>query len=513
PTERHHIPEYFNKVNPMKTEDTYKIARNYMIDTYRLNPIEYLTPTAARRNLCGDVCGLLRIHAFLERWGLINYQCEASWEDSNTGSGPGNLANNSQNTGSSSINLATPSSSHFKVVDTLRSSGMKTRERKKEEDGQQQLFDVTTLSDVGSDGEDDEEEESRKGDFVRAGFIPGTLYKKVDEEEMKRRVKELGGMEEDDNVSEHSTGSNKDAVVPQVDQELLKFSSNLQPANHLEKHSSLIAKMNLELSTDQYGRLGVGVVPSLESSATQSSASQVIRDWSDQEVLLLLEGLEAHGQDWEQIAKHVGDRSVSECVAKFLQLPLDCTEEDDADASGDAVIKESVTEDLFKTVEQFLSVMPKQVVSAASNAAMAEFAALKGVQQDELRAKMDGVGDEDYAQACLLQCTGATYLALAAMKASLLVETDEKRLQDETAELLQSMLRKMRVKEAHLDALLNIQEKQHEALQKDRAQIAFERKVYQNDVARAMESRNRQNSLQANTARPQANRTEILRPK
>ena len=45
-----------------------------MIDTYRLAPDEYLTGTACRRNLAGDVCAVLRVHAFLEQWGLINYQ-------------------------------------------------------------------------------------------------------------------------------------------------------------------------------------------------------------------------------------------------------------------------------------------------------------------------------------------------------------------------------------------------------------------------------------------------------
>ncbi|MEQ2172321.1 hypothetical protein GOODEAATRI_019886 [Goodea atripinnis] len=51
--------------------------RNFMIDTYRLNPQEYLTSTACRRNLAGDVCAIMRVHAFLEQWGLINYQVDS----------------------------------------------------------------------------------------------------------------------------------------------------------------------------------------------------------------------------------------------------------------------------------------------------------------------------------------------------------------------------------------------------------------------------------------------------
>ena len=45
-----------------------------MINCYRLKPEEYLTFTACRRNLAGDVCAILRVHGFLEQWGLINYQ-------------------------------------------------------------------------------------------------------------------------------------------------------------------------------------------------------------------------------------------------------------------------------------------------------------------------------------------------------------------------------------------------------------------------------------------------------
>jgi SWI/SNF related-matrix-associated actin-dependent regulator of chromatin subfamily C len=45
-----------------------------MIDTYRLNPTQYLTATACRRSLAGDVCAIIRVHAFLEQWGLINFQ-------------------------------------------------------------------------------------------------------------------------------------------------------------------------------------------------------------------------------------------------------------------------------------------------------------------------------------------------------------------------------------------------------------------------------------------------------
>lgn len=78
PTERRSLPEFFNGKNRSKVPSIYKQYRDFMINTYRLNPTEYLTVTACRRNLAGDVCAIMRVHAFLEQWGLINYQVRTS---------------------------------------------------------------------------------------------------------------------------------------------------------------------------------------------------------------------------------------------------------------------------------------------------------------------------------------------------------------------------------------------------------------------------------------------------
>jgi SWI/SNF related-matrix-associated actin-dependent regulator of chromatin subfamily C len=46
-------------------------------------------------------------------------------------------------------------------------------------------------------------------------------------------------------------------------------------------------------------------------------------DWTDAEVLLLLEGIEMYDDDWVAVSEHVGTRSREACVVKFLQLPID----------------------------------------------------------------------------------------------------------------------------------------------------------------------------------------------
>jgi hypothetical protein len=60
---------------------SYLAYRNFMIDTYRLNPQEYLTSTACRRNLAGDVCAIMRWVLQL-RGGVCEHACPCmSWQN------------------------------------------------------------------------------------------------------------------------------------------------------------------------------------------------------------------------------------------------------------------------------------------------------------------------------------------------------------------------------------------------------------------------------------------------
>jgi len=76
PIESRALPEFFNNRSRSKTIAVYKEYRAFMIETYRLRPAQYLTITACRRSLAGDVCAIARVHAFLEHWGLINYDVD-----------------------------------------------------------------------------------------------------------------------------------------------------------------------------------------------------------------------------------------------------------------------------------------------------------------------------------------------------------------------------------------------------------------------------------------------------
>ncbi|XP_022875896.1 SWI/SNF complex subunit SWI3C isoform X2 [Olea europaea var. sylvestris] len=46
-------------------------------------------------------------------------------------------------------------------------------------------------------------------------------------------------------------------------------------------------------------------------------------DWSDQETLLLLEGMQLYNENWDKISVHVGTKSRAQCILHFVRLPLD----------------------------------------------------------------------------------------------------------------------------------------------------------------------------------------------
>lgn len=74
------LPEFFinDSKDKSKTPIYYKTVRNFIVNTYRINPNEKMTFLSIRRNLVGDVGSLLRIFKFLEKWGIVNYQVKYS---------------------------------------------------------------------------------------------------------------------------------------------------------------------------------------------------------------------------------------------------------------------------------------------------------------------------------------------------------------------------------------------------------------------------------------------------
>ena len=107
---------------------------------------------------------------------------------------------------------------------------------------------------------------------------------------------------------------------------------------------------------------------------TYSTIPDKDAEWTDTEVLLLLEGLEMFDSNWTEISNHVGTRTREECVMKFLQLDIQDQFMDDGVANGSSSLRSlggrdpiSQAENPVMSVVSFLAQMadPK-VVAAAS---------------------------------------------------------------------------------------------------------------------------------------------------
>lgn len=279
--EKRALSEFFNQKNKSKTPEIYMAYRNFMIDTYRLNPTEYLTSTACRRNLAGDVCAIMRCHAFLEQWGLINYQIDA--ESRPTPMGP-------------------PPTSHFHV-----------------------------LSDTPS------------------GLQPVNAQK-TPQPSASKALLDL-----DKKIKE------KDGGIP-------------SPGGLPIKTEGVDPSAPFGLKLDQYSKK--------PSAMKNKTAASMTREWTEQETLLLLEGLEMYKDDWNKVCEHVGSRTQDECILHFLRLPIeDPYLEDDSGCLGPLAYQpipfSKSGNPIMSTVAFLASIVDPRVAAAAAKAAMEEFAAIK----------------------------------------------------------------------------------------------------------------------------------------
>uniref|UniRef100_A0A7N6BM97 SWI/SNF related, matrix associated, actin dependent regulator of chromatin, subfamily c, member 2 n=1 Tax=Anabas testudineus TaxID=64144 RepID=A0A7N6BM97_ANATE len=382
--ERRALPEFFNGKNKSKTPEIYLAYRNFMIDTYRLNPQEYLTSTACRRNLAGDVCAIMRVHAFLEQWGLINYQVDS--ESRPTPMGP-------------------PPTSHFHVLADTPSSLVPLQPKTSQTPASQQMM---------------------------------TFPDKV-----------------------------KD-----------------KPAD----------LQNFGLRTDMY------------SKKTGSSAASSMREWTEQETLLLLEGLEMYKDDWNKVSEHVGSRTQDECILHFLRLPIeDPYLEDSASSMGPLAFQpipfSQAGNPVMSTVAFLASVVDPRVASAAAKSALGEKELIlklgteegqrDGESDGERKAKVErDVGEGNLATAA------ASALAAAAVKAKHLAAVEERKIKSLVALLVETQMKKLEIKLRHFEELETIMDREREALEYQRQQLLADRQSFHMEQLKYAEMRARQQHFQ-----------------
>ncbi|MCO5599920.1 hypothetical protein L7F22_054027 [Adiantum nelumboides] len=289
--EKRSLPEFFNNRNRSKTPAIYKEYRNFMINTYRLNPSEYLTFTACRRNLAGDVCAIMRVHAFLEQWGLINYQIDPETRPAT---------------------LGPPFTGHFRVtVDTPR--GLQPLHPGTQRPSQPGVPNSITNGAVpsGTPGKPDLTLELRKTVYQTSL----KLSRPIDEDQANALVASA-----DQDTTQNGQGNAYSCDTCGADCTKTRYKSIRLPQRG--SHSSgfaVCASCYLEgrFPSNMYS----GDFVRIDEGPFKQGGDQ--GEWSDVETLRLLEGLEMYDDDWAQVSNHVGTRSREQCITKFLQLPIE----------------------------------------------------------------------------------------------------------------------------------------------------------------------------------------------
>lgn len=330
--EKRAMPEFFNGKNKSKTPEIYMAYRNFMIDTYRLNPTEYLTSTACRRNLAGDVCAIMRAHAFLEQWGLINYQIDA--DSRPTPMGP-------------------PPTSHFHVLSDTPSGLQPVNPPKTTQpSAAKALFDLDKVK---------KEKEGIPIEVVPSAATPITTT-----------AGPVLSTPTGPPPAPNPTLTNATAVAPTA---ITTPPNATLPFNQLIKtEGSIEPGAHFGLKLDQYAKKPIAM--------RNKTAANLAREWTEQETLLLLEGLEIYRDDWNKICEHVGTRTQDECILHFLRLPIeDPYLEDDGGFMGPLAYQpipfSKSGNPIMSTVAFLASIVDPRIAAAAAKSAMEEFALIK----------------------------------------------------------------------------------------------------------------------------------------
>lgn len=285
--EKKSLPEFFNSNSRFKTEKSYQDIRNFMIHTYRLNPTEYLTVTAARRNIASDVASIIRIHAFLEQWGLINYQIDPKTKPSLIGP---------QYTGHFQIVLDTPDGLKPFIPEDAK------------------IINVEQDKQINGGGDEDESNNVPNGGDIEKTIkteksldIPLNL-------ELRRNIydstPDAVALNEQDRLSQSLNTKQFTCYVTGNDTTDVRY-HNLRTKNSISARAFKEGHFGSNFHSSDFVRL--------EKLQKQGDAAP----WNDQETLLLLEGVELFEDDWEKIANHIGSRTKEQSIAKFIQLPIE----------------------------------------------------------------------------------------------------------------------------------------------------------------------------------------------
>ncbi|OAF69745.1 hypothetical protein A3Q56_02484 [Intoshia linei] len=451
--ERKCLSEFFATGGKSKTPEIYLASRNFMIDTYRLNPNDYLTFTACRRNLCGDVCSLLRIHAFLEMWGLINYKVSPELRPKM---------------------LGPPRTSHFAITAEAPSS-------------LQPLSDPQTLPktenpnnnavNIAAPKNNFNEQNTRTDLYGKSDEVKSknSKYREWDSQEILRLLEGLEMYSDDWNkVSEHVGSRNQDECI-------LHFLKLPIEDPYLEESKSLGPMSNQPFPFSSTGNPVMSTLAFLSSAVDPQIAAAAAKAAFDE--YYKIQGkvpnsfMNAHKKKIEDVistSKKIDTNLAIKDTGIATDEDSDKTVEK-TDEKNDNVSSGTVENDnLPKTEKDKIDVKIKEVDPVKENG------------KTSYNEAWNEENSKNLAQAA------ASALAAAAVKAKHLASVEEGRIKTLVASLVETQNKKLEVKLDNFGEMEKILEKQRDTLRAQRDELLKQRQIFHLEQTKASDFRARQ---------------------
>ncbi|KAM4705343.1 SWI/SNF complex subunit SMARCC1 [Rhinophrynus dorsalis] len=492
--ERRALPEFFNGKNKSKTPEIYLAYRNFIIDTYRLNPQEYLTSTACRRNLTGDVCAVMRVHAFLEQWGLVNYQVDAD---------------------SRPMAMGPPPTPHFNVLADTPSGLVPVHMRTPQVPSSQQMLHFP------------EKSKEKPTDLQNFGLRTDVYSKKTlaksksasagrewTEQETLLLLEALEMYKDDWNkVSEHVGSRTQDECIlhflrlPIEDPYLENSNASLGPLAYQPVPFSQSG--NPVMSTVAF--LASVVDPRVAAAAAKAALEEFSRVREE----VPLELVEAHIKKVQEAAKALGKVDPnygleSSCIAGTApeepEKPADAPEEEkmETEVTPEAPPAEKPTE--VKSEKETEVESTEQPADGAAEKKPEDEDAEpteKDKPEEETEENKENVdstketdpvkkkADNDLSEGNVAMAAAAA-LASAATKAKHLAAVEERKIKSLVALLVETQMKKLEIKLRHFEELETIMDREKEALEQQRQQLLNERQNFHMEQLKYAELRARQ---------------------
>ncbi|XP_030822854.1 SWI/SNF complex subunit SMARCC2 [Camarhynchus parvulus] len=543
--ERRALPEFFNGKNKSKTPEIYLAYRNFMIDTYRLNPQEYLTSTACRRNLAGDVCAIMRVHAFLEQWGLINYQVDAESRPTPMGPPPTSHFHVLADTPSGLVPLQ-PKTPQGRQSDGDAKTGRKSKEMeelvvsetvkgKPELQPSSASQQMLNFPDKGKEKPADMQNFGLRTDMYTKKNVPSkskaaaSATREWTEQETLLLLEALEMYKDDWNkVSEHVGSRTQDECIlhflrlPIEDPYLEDSEASLGPLAYQPIPFSQSG--NPVMSTVAF--LASVVDPRVASAAAKSALEEFSK--MKEEVPTAL--VEAHVRKVEEAAKVTGKADpacglessgiagtaseeperIEESGAEEARAEAQPAEEkkeakEPRDGTAEEEPKEKPGETPKKEEEKGKEVEGDKEPDKGDSDSTGEPEKDKEVKEgpdeapkepSEPEGERKAKVERDIGEGNLSTAAAAAALAAAAVKAKHLAAVEERKIKSLVALLVETQMKKLEIKLRHFEELETIMDREREALEYQRQQLLADRQAFHMEQLKYAEMRARQQHFQ-----------------